>query len=372
MTKSGSLYDIPKLGFGAMRLPRTRTGEIDIEQVKEMVDIFLDSGFTYFDTAYVYAGSEDALREALVKRHPRDAFTVATKMPLWAVKSSEDYEARFKESLERLGVDYVDFYLLHNLSGDQIDATEKLGGWDFMKSVKADGRARHIGFSFHDSPERLDEILTKHPECEFVQLQINYADWDDSRVQSRRCYEVARKHNKPVVIMEPVKGGSLASMSSEIRDILISANPDASVASWAVRFCASLEGILTVLSGMSSVEQVLDNTGYMSKFEPLTDSERKTIDKVVEALKSIPTIPCTECRYCVEDCPQNINIPGIIETLNGYTLFDNLEGSRRSYGFVSSRGGKASDCIECATCESRCPQQIEIMAAMKKAAGLFE
>jgi len=372
MANTGSLYDTPKLGFGAMRLPRTKTGEIDIEQVKEMVDIFLDRGFTYFDTAYVYTGSEDALREALVKRHPRSAYTIATKMPLWNVYSYEDYELRFKESLDRLGVDYIDFYLLHNLSGDRIDVTEKLGGWDYMKSLKADGRAKHIGFSFHDSPERLDEILTKHPECEFVQLQINYADWDDDKVQSRRCYEVARKHNKPIVIMEPVKGGSLASMSPEIREIFKAADPDASVPSWAIRYCASLEGVITVLSGMSNAEQVLDNTGYMSSFEPLTDAEHKTIEKVVEALRSIPTIPCTACRYCVEDCPQNINIPGIIETLNDYTLFDNLDGSKRHYGFMSSRGGKASDCVECATCESRCPQQIEIMAAMKKAAGLFE
>ncbi|MGI6578088.1 MAG: aldo/keto reductase [Eubacteriales bacterium] len=372
MAKLSTLYDIPKLGFGAMRLPRTDSGEMDLEQVKEMVDIFLDRGFTYFDTAYVYNDSEVTLREALVKRHPRDAFQIATKMPLWAVNSAEDYEKRFQESLERLGVDYIDFYLLHNLSGDRIDVTEELGGWDYMKSLKADGRARHIGFSFHDSPERLDEILTKHPECEFVQLQINYADWEDSKIQSRRCYEVARKHNKPIIIMEPVKGGSLASMSPEIREIFEAANPNASVPSWAVRYCASLEGVVTVLSGMSNTEQVLDNTGYMSKFEPLTDSEQKTIDKVVEALRSIPTIPCTSCRYCVDDCPQNINIPGIIDTLNNYTLFDNLDGSKRSYGFVSSRGGKASDCIECASCEDRCPQQIEIMAAMKKATGLFE
>ena len=202
--------DIPKLGFGFMRLPMKDHDVIDIEQVKKMVDIFLNRGFTYFDTAYVYNNgkSEEALRESLVERYPRDSFQIATKMPLWAVNSPEDHEVRFQESLDRLGVDFLDFYLLHNLSGDRIDATENLGGWDFMKKIKEDGRAKHIGFSFHDTAERLDEILTKHPEAEFVQLQINYADWEDSKVQSRLCYEVARKHGKPIIIMEPIKGGS--------------------------------------------------------------------------------------------------------------------------------------------------------------------
>jgi predicted aldo/keto reductase-like oxidoreductase len=366
--------DIPKLGFGFMRLPMKDHDVIDIEQVKKMVDIFLNRGFTYFDTAYVYNNgkSEEALRESLVERYPRDSFQIATKMPLWAVNSPEDYEVRFQESLDRLGVDFLDFYLLHNLSGDRIDATENLGGWDFMKKIKEDGRAKHIGFSFHDTAERLDEILTKHPEAEFVQLQINYADWEDSKVQSRLCYEVARKHGKPIIIMESIKGGSLAALTPEISDMFKKSNPEMSVASWAMRYCASLDGILTVLSGMSNLEQVLDNTEYMSDFRPLTDSEREVIAEVVEALNSIPTIPCTDCRYCVDDCPQEIGIPRIISTINEYTLYNNLPGSQRGYSFATGRGGKASDCIECGTCESHCPQQIEIINAMKKAAELFE
>lgn len=377
---SNSTYlgaDFPKLGFGAMRLPSLdggRNGEIDIEHVKKMVDIFLERGFIYFDTAYVYNGgkSEMALRDALVRRHPRDRFVIADKMPLWAVSRYEDYETCFNESLRRLGVDYIDFYLLHNLSGDKINATERLGGWDYMKKLKSEGRVKHIGFSFHDTAERLDEILTKHPEAEFVQLQINYIDWEDPKIQSRLCYETARRHGKPIIIMEPVKGGSLATLSGEAADIFKAANPEMSVASWAVRYCASLEGVITVLSCMSNIDQVLDNTGYMSNFKPLTDVEKKTVSKVVEALKNTPTIPCTACRYCVDDCPQSINIPGIIENLNNYTIYKNLAGSKQSYGWATSRGGKASDCIQCATCESHCPQHIEIIDALKKAAALFD
>jgi len=366
-----------KLGFGAMRLPMLGSGrdaEIDIEQVKKMVDIYLERGFVYFDTAYVYNGgkSEMALREALVKRYPRSRFIIADKMPLWAVSKYEDYELRFRESLERYGVDYIDFYLLHNLSGDKIEVTDKLGGWEFMKQLKAEGRVKHIGFSFHDTAERLDEILTKHPETEFVQLQINYVDWDDPKVQSRLCYETARRHGKPVIIMEPVKGGSLASLSGEAYDIFKSANPEMSVPSWAIRYCASLEGIITVLSGMSNIEQVLDNTSYMMSFKPLSDEEKATVEKVVNVLKSVPTIPCTACRYCVDDCPQKINIPGVIENLNNYTIYGNLDGSKNGYGWATSGGGKASDCIQCATCESHCPQHIEIIDSLKKAASLFD
>lgn len=377
---SGPTYlgaEFPKLGFGAMRLPMLgegRDADIDIEQVKKMVDIFIERGFTYFDTAYVYNGgkSEMALREALVKRYPRNSFLVADKMPLWSISKYEDYELRFNESLERLGVEYIDFYLLHNLSGDRIDATEKLGGWEFMKQLKVEGRARHIGFSFHDTADRLDEILTKHPEAEFVQLQINYIDWEDPKIQSRLCYETARRHGKPIIVMEPVKGGSLATLSGKAADIFRQANPEMSIPSWAIRFCASLEGITTVLSGMSNIEQILDNTGYMMDFKPLTGEETATVDKVVEVLKNISTIPCTSCRYCVDDCPQKINIPGVIENLNNYTIFGNLDGSRGDYMWATGGGGKASDCIQCGTCESLCPQHIEIIKAMEKAAALFD
>ncbi len=368
--------DIPKLGFGAMRLPTLDDPQrtIDLDQVKKMVDTYLERGFRYFDTAYGYHGgkSETTLRDALVKRYPRSSYYLADKMPLWEVKSTEDYPRLFAEQLERTGAEYFDFYLLHNLSGPQIEATETFGGWDFMKRMKAEGKVKHIGFSFHDKADRLNEILTKHPETEFVQLQINYNDWDDEDVQSGKCYEVARRHGKAVIIMEPIKGGALAGFSPEIRKIFTDANPELSVASWAVRYAASLDGLVTVLSGMSNLEQLLDNTSYMVDFQPLSPEEHAVINRVTEEIKKIPTIPCTSCEYCIDDCPSHINIPGVISALNNNSVYDNLAGAKGHYGFITSRGGKASDCIACANCEGHCPQHIEIIEAMKTATSLFE
>lgn len=366
--------EIPKLGFGAMRLPVLENREIDLEQVKAMVDLFLANGFTYFDTAYMYHGgqSETALREALVKRHPRGSFYLADKMPVWEAKTSEDYERLFKEQLEKTGAGYFDFYLLHALGKDRLEALDQLGGWAFLQSIKADGRAKHIGFSFHDTADVLDQILSAHPEVDFVQLQINYMDWEDGDVQSRKLYEVARKYGCPVVIMEPVKGGSLASMPEAIRQIFVEANPEASVASWALRYCASLEGVVTVLSGMSNLSQLEDNLSTMRDFRPITAAEHATIDRVVEALKAIPTIPCTSCEYCIGDCPQKINIPGVIASINSYLTYDNLQLSGGHYRFATGRSGKASTCIACGACEEHCPQHIEIIDSMQRAAGLFE
>lgn len=364
---------IKKLGFGLMRLPMLGE-EIDIEQTKKMVDHFMAKGFSYFDTAYVYIGgkSEVALKEAVTDRYPRESFQAATKMPLWNCKSPDDLQKLFDESCERAGLSYYDFYLLHALNKDSYKQSMELHAWEFIQKMKEEGRAKHIGFSFHDSAEVLDTILKEHPETEFVQLQINYADWESDSVQARKCFETAQKYNVPVIIMEPVKGGSLASMTPEVQEILKTANPDASIPSWAVRYAASLPGVVTVLSGMSDTAQLEDNCSYMENFEPLSDAERKTIDKVVKVLDSLPTVPCTSCRYCVGDCPQQINIPEIIGALNNYTLYQNEAGTKNHYNQIVKEKGKASDCIACAACEGHCPQHIEIIETLQKAAGQFE
>ena len=363
---------IKNLGFGLMRLPMLGE-EIDIEQVKRMVDTFMSKGFTYFDTAYVYIGgkSEVALKEAVVDRYPRDSFQCATKLPLWDQKSIEELEAIFQESLDRAGLEYYDFYLLHAMSAEREKKADELGAWDFMKRLKAEGKAKHIGFSFHDTAEVLEHILQNHPEMEFVQLQINYVDWESESVQSRKCYEVARKYGKSVIIMEPVRGGSLAIMPPQVQEVFKAAEPEMSVASWALRYAASLDGLITVLSGMSNEEQMNDNTSFMEDFQPLNESERATVQKVVDILDSLPTIPCTACKYCVDGCPQKINIPGIFKTMNDLTLYNNVEGAKRSYEDATKEGGKAGDCIQCGNCEAHCPQKIEIIETLKKAAKEF-
>ena len=364
---------IKKLGFGLMRLPMNGD-EIDMDQTKKMVDTFMSKGFTYFDTAYVYIGgkSEVALKEAVVDRYPRDSFQCATKLPLWDQKSREELQEILDTSLQRAGLEYYDFYLLHAMSAERAQKADELQAWDFMKQVKAQGKAKHIGFSFHDSAEALEDILKNHPEMEFVQLQINYADWESDSVQSRKGYEVARKYNKPVIIMEPVKGGSLATMTPEVQKLFKDANPDASIPSWAIRYCASLEGIITVLSGMSNEEQLNDNVSYMEDFQPLTDSERQVVAKAVEILNNTPTIPCTACKYCVDGCPQKINIPGVFSAMNNFTLYNNLPGAKGSYQNAVKDGGKAGDCIQCGNCEAHCPQHIQIIEELKKAAATLE
>lgn len=364
--------NIKKLGFGLMRLPMIGE-EIDMEQTKRMVDTFMAKGFTYFDTAYVYIGgkSEVALKEAVVDRYPRDSFQCATKLPLWDLKEASEMEKVFQESLDRAGLEYYDFYLLHAMDTERVRKADELGAWDFVKKLKAEGRVKHIGFSFHDTAEALENILKAHPEMEFVQLQINYVDWESESVQSRKCYEVARKYNKPVIIMEPVRGGSLAIMPPQVQEVFKSAEPELSVPSWAIRYCASLDGIITVLSGMSTEEQLNDNVSYMENFQPLNDSEKATVQKVVDILNSLPTIPCTACKYCVDGCPQKINIPGVFKAMNDRTLYNNLVASQNAYDNATKEGGKAGDCIQCGACEAHCPQHIEIIETLKQAAETF-
>ena len=305
-------HDIPKLGFGLMRLPMIEK-EVDIEQTKTMVDMFIKAGFTYFDTAFGYIGgkSEEAVKPALVDRYPRESFQLATKLPAWAAKSAEEAKAMLDISLQRTGAGYFDFYLLHNCGDNRTAKFDEYGLWDFVLEAKKEGKVKHVGFSFHDKADVLDDLLTKHPEMEFVQLQINYVDWESESVQARQCYEVARKHGKPVIIMEPVKGGSLANLPASASDILKAVEPEASDSSWAIRFAASLDGLVTVLSGMSNIAQMEDNLKTMSDFKPLNETDRKAIADAQAALAAIPHIECTGCQYCTKDCPAQINIPGI-------------------------------------------------------------
>ena len=368
------LLSTPKLGFGLMRLPRVE-GEkdvIDVEQTSKMVDAFLATGLTYFDTAYVYGGSEEATGKALVARHPRNTYTLASKVNARAAKDEVDAKQQIYTTLERLGTDYLDFYLLHAVGQGNIATYDEYHIWDYVKELKEKGIIRHYGFSFHDSADFLDQVLTAHPDVEFVQLQINYADWDDDSVQSRKCYEVCRKHGKPVVVMEPVKGGTLADLPANITKAFRDYDPNASTASWAIRFVASLPGILTVLSGMSNMAQMEDNLSYMANFQPLNEAEQQAVKDVQHALASVESIPCTACRYCTPGCPMEINIPDIFKVMNGYLVYGNKERSKGNYEWRTRDKAKASSCIQCGQCESVCPQHIGIIEELQKVAATFE
>ena len=370
--------DIKKLGFGLMRLPMIGgfDGEVDIEQTKQMVDLFLSKGFTYFDTAYGYGNgkSEAAMKTAVVDRYPRESFQLATKLPAWAgPKTADEAKQMFWTSLERTGAGYFDFYLLHNLGGERTETFDKFGIWDFVREQKEKGLIKHMGFSMHDSADALDEILTKHPEVEFVQLQINFGDWESDSVQSRKCYEVALRHNKPIIIMEPVKGGILADLPESVESILKKANPDASLASWAIRFAASLDNVITVLSGMSTLEQMQDNISYMEHFKPLTADEQAVIETARTTLDAIPRVPCTSCGYCVKGCPQGIHIPQFFDAINRHLVYGNMHSAKMGYHFTVMLGSaKASTCIECGACEQVCPQKIKIIDELKKTVELLE
>ena len=357
-----NIKKLGKLGFGLMRLPKN--GDvIDVEQTKKMVDLFMDAGFTYFDTAWAYAGSEDAIRQALVERYPRESYQLATKNAAWInCKTKEEAQAQFDMSLKQTDAGYFDFYLLHNLGEARTHYFDDFDMWNWVQEKKAAGLIKHVGFSFHSTPEELEEILKAHPEMEFVQLQINYADWENPAIQSRRCYEVARKYGKPVVIMEPVKGGMLANPPESVQRVLKEAEPNSSAASWAVRFAANLEGIITVLSGMSSVEQMEDNLSYMKDFNGLSEKEQATLNAAREELNRIPLIPCTTCNYCAKVCPIGVGISGSFTAMNYLTLYGDKAAAAHQEGWlVGGHGLKhANECIKCGRCEEACPQHIKI------------
>ena len=364
--------DVPKLGFGLMRLPQKGFGT-DIAQVKQMVDLFMEAGFTYFDTAFVYTGSEAAIKKALVDRYPRESYTLATKINAFMLAPTEKAaKNQFYTSLDRTGAGYFDYYLLHAFMENNYRKYDKFHLWDFVKEQKAKGLIRYFGFSFHAGPELLDQILTEHPEVDFIQLQINYADWENPAVSSRANYEVARKHGKSITVMEPVKGGTLANPPEAVKKLFQDCHPDMSCASWAIRFAASLDGIITVLSGMSNIAQMEDNLSYMRNFQPLNEEEQKIIQEAQRIMGHSSTIPCTACHYCVEGCPRQIRIPDIFSAVNKQLGNGQTSAALEAYREAVSEGHMASDCIGCRQCERACPQHLHITDHLKQAAEMLE
>ena len=360
---------VPKLGFGMMRLPtKGPDAEIDFEHVNKMVDYYMDHGMNYFDTAWFYHGgkSENALKETVVKRYPRESFVIADKMPIWEVETPEDVERIFNIQLERCGVDYFDYYLLHSLNENNNKKCEDMGAYEFCLKMKEAGKIKSFGFSFHGTTADIKHILANHPELEFAQLQVNYYDWE---FDFKEQYEIARSYNKPIIIMEPVRGGFLAKMPQDIEAILKAVNPHMSIASWALRWVTSLDGVITSLSGMSNLEQVMDNMSYMKDFKPLSEEEHEAINKVVKALLEAPTIPCTDCKYCAP-CPVEIPIFDIFGIYNEEFVNNKKLGEfKKKYNEID-KDKNAAACIACGLCEPLCPQAIPIIQKLKDMAAL--
>ncbi len=368
-----------KLGFGFMRLPlldKKDQTSFDFEMLTKMVDIFMEKGFSYFDTALTYHGgkSEEALRKILVERFPRDSFTIATKLPPRVVKVAEEQEVIFHEQLKRCGVDYFDYYLVHNIGTSSYQQAIDFNTFGFVQKKKEEGRINNIGMSFHDKPELLDEILNAHPELDFVQLQINYIDWENPGIQSRRCWEVARKYNKPIIVMEPCKGGNLVEVPEDAETLMKSYRADAAVPSWALRFAASQEGVFMVLSGMSTLDHVIQNTNSMLDFTPLNKEECEIIAKVTDIINAQTAIPCTTCRYCEEVCPKKIAIPDYFALYNNAkrAITDNISSQFVYYMNLASTHGTASECIVCKQCEKVCPQHLQITDFLKEVSAEFD
>jgi uncharacterized protein len=369
--------DIRKLGFGLMRLPQIGEGDlrrVDNDELEKMVDAFLAAGFTYFDTAPIYQGgaSESAIKEALVDRYSRESFQFATKLSAWAVRSAEEARAMFQSSLMRTGAGYFDFFLLHNMGEGRTKKFEDFGVWEFLAEKKEQKLIRRLGFSWHDKAEELEKVIKAHrDQVEFVQLQINWADWENPIIESRKCYEVARAYDLPIVVMEPIKGGSLMRLPAEVTAPLSDCHPDWSLATWALRFAASLPGVITVLSGMSDYEQMRSNISGMMNFEPFNDEELLAIDVAQRALTRIPIIPCTDCRYCLRGCPQGVAIPQALASLNILKMYGDKQRAHENYAWNTSRH-EASRCIECGACEDVCPQHIAVTTYLKEAVEQFE
>lgn len=360
-----------KLGFGFLRLPMLEDGKtVDLETTKAMVDLFLGRGFRYFDTAYTYLNgdSERALREALVKCYPRGSFLIADKLPCGMLRQGKTAEAIFQEQLERCGVDRFDVYLLHGLDEEDADYADSHGCFDFLQEMKTQGKVRYIGFSFHDTAAALDRILTKHPEVDVVQIQLNYLDWDNPIIQSGACYEVCRKHGKPIIVMEPVKGGTLASIPGAAAALFDGEAP----AHRALRFAASQEGVAVVLSGMSTLEQVAENSDLLGNFTPLTEEETQVLKTAAAHIREAVAIPCTGCGYCLEGCPTGIPIPKYFSLYNerrrdGWQV--NTEGR---YAALTLTNPKANACIDCGSCVQACPQKLPIPEWMQNVSSAFD
>ena len=370
--------EMAKFGFGFMRLPEIEGADgemhIDIDQAKEMVDIFMDAGFTYFDTArrYHFGKSEAALKEALVDRYPRDSFQLASKLPAWVAKGPDEARAMFDASLDQTGAGYFDFFLMHNLGEYRTKAFDEYGIWDFLFQKKEDGLIRKLGLSFHDNAAALEAVLDSHRPLDFVQLQINFADWENSLIESRKCYEVARARNLPVVIMEPLKGGSLVHLPAAAVEVLREANPRgaARILGSALRCVAARRAHRAVLA-CPQPTKLRENTRIMTSLGPLNEQERVALEQARAILASVPTVPCTSCGYCVEGCPEGVRIPSALYALNIMTLFEDMPMASHEYDWRTV-GGRASSCIECGACELACPQHIEVMKELARAAELFE
>lgn len=368
-----SFTDIKKnFGFGCMRLPMI-DGEVDREQMCAMVDAFIENGFNYFDTAhgYVNGKSETALRDCLTSRYPRDKYILTDKLTNFFFKKQEDIRPLFEQQLEACGVDYFDFYLMHAQNVETFDFFKSCKAYETALELKAEGKFKHFGISFHDTADVLEQILTEYPQIEVVQMQFNYVDYDDPAVQSRKCYEVCKKYGKPVIVMEPVKGGNLANLPDDAKSIF-DALQGGSPANYAIRFAAGFDGIMMVLSGMSDMTQMQDNINAMRDFKPLNETELAAIDKVKEVFISKNLIPCTSCRYCTAGCPKEILIPDLFACLNAKKVFNNWNTDYYYNSVYTTRNGKASDCIKCGKCEKACPQHLDIRELLKAVAAEFD
>lgn len=364
-------YIKKNFGFGFMRLPMSGS-EVDYEETKKMVDYFMENGFQYFDTAHGYIGgqSEIALRECLVKRYPRDSYLIANKLTSNFFKSQEDILSCFEEQLDACGVEYFDFYLMHAQNAELFAYYQKHNAYETAFALKEQGRVRNVGLSFHDKAEVLEHILTEYPQIDVVQIQLNYADYDDPGIESRKCYDVCVKHNKPVIVMEPVKGGNLVLLPDKAQKVLDELN-GGSNASYALRFAASFENVIMVLSGMSNLEQMEDNISFMKEFRPLSEREFEAVSKVCEIFKEQDLIACTFCKYCVAGCPMQISMPDLFSDMNCLSRYVDWNGAWH-YNMHTNGRGKASSCIECGACEEACPQHLPIRQLLKQVAEKFE
>lgn len=364
-----------KTGFGFLRLPRldpTDEKSVDYDILNRMVDSFLEQGGRYFDTAYTYLGgiSEEALRRSVVERYPRESFLIADKLPGYQVKEYGDCLQFFEESRRRCGVEYFDVYLLHGLNEENYEIAQHFGQFRFLQELKEQGSVRKIGFSYHDSPELLDRILTEHPETQYVQLQINYLDWDSPSIQARKCYEVAVKHRKKVIVMEPIKGGTLSRIPEIGEKILKEVRPHESAASWAIRFASSLPQVEIVLSGMNSMEQIQDN---MRMLEVVSGEEIQILQKVTGIICANTAISCTGCGYCFPHCPVNLPIPEYFALFNDYSRYpEEAWKMQGNYDTLARSRTAASHCLSCGGCMPYCPQKIDIVYWMKKVSLTFD